>query len=97
MSQSFYKLSATLSGHEQDVKSVAVLNNDTVATCSRDGSVRLWKKGHNNLWQDAVVYQSDEFVNSLCYDNTSGLLFCGGQNCLINSVSPLLGLSLIHI
>lgn len=91
MVKKVFKLSATLFGHEQDVKSVAVMSNDEVATCSRDGSVRLWKKGSNDMWQDTILYKVDEFINSLCYDKLSGLLYCGGKDTLINSISPLLG------
>ncbi|SCU97670.1 LANO_0E16622g1_1 [Lachancea nothofagi CBS 11611] len=83
-----FRLSAVLSGHVQDVKGVVAIDDERVASCSRDGTVRIWKKGYENLWQDNIAYQSDKFVNSLCYDVYSELLFCGGQDSLVNSISP---------
>ena len=37
-----FKLSATLAGHEQDVRCVGALANNQVLTGSRDSSVRVW-------------------------------------------------------
>ncbi|SCU92929.1 LADA_0G00386g1_1 [Lachancea dasiensis] len=83
-----YRLSAVLVGHEQDVKGVAAVSDETVASCSRDGTVRIWKKGSQGIWKDYIAYQSDKFLNSLCFDKPTGQLYCGGQDSLITSVSP---------
>ncbi|SCU79041.1 LAFA_0B00364g1_1 [Lachancea sp. 'fantastica'] len=88
MSASNFQLSAILSGHEQDVKGVVAVDSDRIASCSRDGTVRVWKRGYEGIWQNNIAYQSDKYVNSLCYDAESQLLFCGGQDTLINSVLP---------
>ncbi|SCU82329.1 LAME_0C00650g1_1 [Lachancea meyersii CBS 8951] len=86
MSTSGFKLSAVLSGHEQDVKAVVAIDTENISSCSRDGTVRVWKKGFEGIWQGNIAYQSEKFVNSLCFDIYSQLLFCGGQDTLINSV-----------
>ncbi|CEP62640.1 Doa1p LALA0_S06e00320g [Lachancea lanzarotensis] len=91
MSNSIFQLSAVLSAHEQDVKGVVAIDSNKIASCSRDGTVRVWQKQLEGIWQADIAYQSDKFLNSLCYDVYSQLLFCGGQNTLINSVVPSFG------
>mmetsp|Transcript_870 Transcript_870/g.1758 ORF Transcript_870/g.1758 Transcript_870/m.1758 type:complete len:815 (-) Transcript_870:632-3076(-) len=38
-----YNLRATLSGHEQDIRSISALSDGTLITGSRDATLRLWK------------------------------------------------------
>lgn len=38
-----FSLCATLSGHEQDIRSISALADGTVVTGSRDSTLRLWK------------------------------------------------------
>lgn len=88
-----HKLSATLKGHEQDVRIVVAINDQLVASGSRDGTVRIWKThDDHHIWEGVILHKSEQFVNSLCYDETRQLLYCGGQNKLIISLSPFGGI-----
>lgn len=85
---SMYKLSANLKGHEQDVKSVVAINDSQVASCSRDGTVRVWSN-NDGVWNGVIAHNSEKFINSLCYDKSTQLLFYGGQDTLVGGISPL--------
>lgn len=82
-----YKLSATLKGHSQDVKDLAVIDNEKVATVSRDGTVRIWDRAESGKWEDTTVYTSPEFLNSICYDKKNQVVFYGGKESLVNGHS----------
>ncbi|CAG61197.1 uncharacterized protein GVI51_K00121 [Nakaseomyces glabratus] len=79
-----YQLSATLRGHSQDVKDITAVNDNKIASVSRDGSLRVWTRSSSGDWEDVLVYQSDKFLNAVCYDKTSQTVYYGGQDTLIN-------------
>lgn len=83
-----YQLSAQLTGHAQDVKCVIGIDENRVASASRDGSVRIWTKDEGK-WEGIIVRHSAKFINSLVYDKTSGTLFYGGQEHIIYGVLPV--------
>ena len=56
-----YQLSATLKGHDQDVRDVVAVDDSKVASVSRDGTVRLWSK--DDQWLGTVVYTGQGFLN----------------------------------
>ncbi|CAI4962504.1 ANL_collapsed_G0031750.mRNA.1.CDS.1 [Saccharomyces cerevisiae] len=85
-----YQLSATLKGHDQDVRDVVAVDNSKVASVSRDGTVRLWSK--DDQWLGTVVYTGQGFLNSVCYDSEKELLLFGGKDTMINGV-PLFATS----
>lgn len=68
-----YTLSATLLGHSSDVKSVVFPNKSTIATASRDGSVRLWKYGvpegtsSDPHWNSNVLHKDTPYINSISW------------------------------
>lgn len=69
MSKSNYVLSASLHGHESDVKALVFSSSDSIASVSRDGSVRLWKSSgkdaeNSNLWPSQVLYHETPYINS---------------------------------
>ncbi|KAI9046814.1 hypothetical protein LZ554_008895 [Drepanopeziza brunnea f. sp. 'monogermtubi'] len=64
-----YKISATLMGHEDDVRGVSFPSPKAVLSASRDGSVRLWKllsdnpplfdatiSSHSRTWMGCVTF-----------------------------------------
>ncbi|KAL3231310.1 hypothetical protein RNJ44_00345 [Nakaseomyces bracarensis] len=78
-----YQLSATLRGHEQDVRDVVAMG-PRVASVSRDGTLRVWQRRES--WESTVMYQAGGFLNSVCYDDVEEVLYCGGKDSLINGV-----------
>lgn len=81
-----YQLSSTLEGHSQDVRDVAVISNDKIASVSRDGTVRVWLNSENKgSWESRILHESEAFLNSITFDGERGLLFYGGKNTLINA------------
>lgn len=82
-----YRLSATLKGHSQDVKDLAVIDNEKVATVSRDGTVRIWNRAESGKWEDSTIYTSPEFLNSICYDKKNQVVFYAGKEALVNGHS----------
>ena len=80
-----YQLSATLKGHEQDVKGLATIDNDKFASVSRDGTVRVWSKlNESNNWSDQTIFSSTSFLNAITYDTINETLFFGGKESIIN-------------
>lgn len=80
-----YKLRAQLAGHEQDVKSVQAIGDEVVASCSRDGTVRVWSLQDGGEWQGAINYHSDLFINSLClvnFDGSQYIASAGKDKCI---------------
>lgn len=72
-----YKLSRTLIGHEQDVRGVAT-DGDTVLSCSRDGTVRVWPAAG----YPSVIHAHTGFVNSIA--SYPGYVVSGGSDSLID-------------
>lgn len=80
-----YQLSATLKGHSQDVKDLISIDNNQLASVSRDGSVRLWSKLENsNEWDSKIVFETEKFLNSITYDSINEIIYFSGKDCLIN-------------
>lgn len=80
---SSFKLSAILEGHEQDVKAIVSPFNDTIVSCSRDSTVRVWTQD-NGVWSSKVNFTSNGFVNALAFDRINNQVISGGQDKLIN-------------
>ncbi|KAI9630465.1 hypothetical protein KEM48_013961 [Puccinia striiformis f. sp. tritici PST-130] len=66
MSNKPFKLSATLIGHSQDVKSVKFVTNDSIFSCARDTTARVWKKT-DEQWSEQLIYQNSNpgFLNAI--------------------------------
>ncbi|BFZ63849.1 WD repeat protein Lub1 [Saitoella coloradoensis] len=90
-----FKLSASLTGHEQDVRAVTSPNASIVLSASRDGTVRSFvRKAENGPFEAREVYTVHQgFVNSLAYiprseKHPQGLIVSGGQDKLIAVTEP---------
>lgn len=91
-----YKLSATLRGHEDDVRSVAFPSAASVVSASRDSTVRLWKlETSSPPTYDSTIVKTHgkEFVNSLTIVPASsqypeGLIVSGGKDQIIDVRQP---------
>ncbi|ODV76913.1 PFU-domain-containing protein [Suhomyces tanzawaensis NRRL Y-17324] len=85
-----FQLSATLVGHEQDVRSVASAGPNALVSTLRDGTVRVWK-ATNGGWKssyDAIIAfnsPTKTFINSLAYVQLPGesLIANAGQDTMI--------------
>ncbi|OAV86226.1 hypothetical protein PTTG_01746 [Puccinia triticina 1-1 BBBD Race 1] len=66
MSNKPFKLSATLTGHSQDVKSVKFVQKDSIFSCARDTTARVWKRT-DGQWTEQMVYQNSNpgFLNAI--------------------------------
>lgn len=91
-----YKLSATLRGHEDDVRCVAFPSSASVVSASRDSTVRLWKQEASTppTYDSTIVKtHGKEFVNSLAIVPSSsqypeGLIVSGGKDQIIDVRQP---------
>ncbi|RLV94568.1 Protein DOA1 [Spathaspora sp. JA1] len=80
-----YKLSATLTGHEQDVKSIATINESQLVSVSRDSTTRLWTDFSSSNQDSQIILHSPtaSFINSVSYISDRGLIASGGQDGMI--------------
>lgn len=92
-----FKLSSTLTGHELDVRCVAIAGTKTIISGLRDATVRSWTPTASNLSLDdsLVVFHSPEnsFINAVAYIdevNCTGepLVASGGKDCIV-FLSPI--------
>ncbi|PNS20323.1 Ubiquitin homeostasis protein lub1 [Sphaceloma murrayae] len=90
-----FKLSATLTGHEDDVRAVVFPSSNTVLSASRDGSVRKWTlvSPKPATYDDTIAVQSSSFVNSLTTIPSSkhypeGLIASAGKDTVIDVRKP---------
>lgn len=91
-----YKLSVTLRGHEDDVRSVAFPSAASIVSASRDSTVRLWKlESTTPPTYDSTIVKTHgkEFVNSLAIVPPSsqypeGLIASGGKDQIIDVRQP---------
>lgn len=95
MSAEVFKLSATLKGHEDDVRAVLFPSPDLVVSSSRDTSVRLWTRNSGgNTFDGNINSASGAFVNSLAWipptnEHPKGLVASGGHDTIIEVREPL--------
>ncbi|PSN72479.1 PFU-domain-containing protein [Corynespora cassiicola Philippines] len=94
-----YKLSASLRGHEDDVRCVAFPDPATIVSASRDFTVRLWKLQSSPppQFDCTIKTHGKEFVNSLAIVPPSdafpeGLVVSGGKDQIIDVRQPSKGL-----
>ncbi|KAF2085502.1 putative polyubiquitin binding protein [Saccharata proteae CBS 121410] len=90
-----YKLSASLSGHEDDVRSVAFPDPAVVLSASRDATVRVWKQISANppAFDCTLASHGTAFVNSVAFVPPSaafpeGLIVSGGKDTIIEVRQP---------
>ncbi|KAF1925798.1 phospholipase A-2-activating protein [Didymella exigua CBS 183.55] len=91
-----YKLSATLRGHDDDVRSVVFPSSASIVSASRDSTVRLWKQECTKppTYDSTIVKtHGKEFVNSLAIVPPSpqypeGLIASGGKDQIIDVRQP---------
>lgn len=90
-----YKLSATLRGHDDDVRSLTALKDGSIVSGSRDSTVRIWCKNASGRFDTSIInFKSEGFVNSLetFTDHSTGeeLIVSAGNDNLINLTNPQL-------
>ncbi|CAI5756960.1 unnamed protein product [Candida verbasci] len=85
-----YKLSSTLSGHEQDVKALAFVEIDNkkfLVSSSRDSTTRLWQNLNTSQADSSIIFNSPSkpFINSVAIinDGKEPLVASGGQDAMI--------------
>ncbi|KAF2743367.1 phospholipase A-2-activating protein [Sporormia fimetaria CBS 119925] len=90
-----FKLSASLRGHDDDVRSVAFPSPSTVVSASRDFTVRLWQLQSPSppTFDCTIKVHGTEFINSLAIVPPSdaypeGLIVSGGKDQIINVLRP---------
>lgn len=89
-----YTLSTTLRGHDDDVKTLAVIDENTIVSGSRDSTVRIWHRSQSALSKDfnssIINFKSTRFINALAiYDSGNDrLIASAGNENIINLTSP---------
>ncbi|KAI5963526.1 DOA1 [Candida pseudojiufengensis] len=86
-----YRLSSTLSGHEQDVKSLAnttIDSNPVLISVSRDSTTRVWNNPNITSNDSTIIFNSPSkaFINSTAVierENGEKLIASGGQDAII--------------
>ncbi|KAJ9666179.1 WD repeat protein Lub1 [Coniosporium apollinis] len=90
-----FKLSASLEGHEDDVRDVAFPHPKLILSASRDATVRAWNLLAPNPpnYDCTLISHGSAFVNSLTYVPPSsvypqGLVVSGGKDTIIEVRQP---------
>ncbi|KUJ09495.1 putative polyubiquitin binding protein [Mollisia scopiformis] len=90
-----YKLSASLSGHDDDVRGVAFPTSKAVLSASRDGTVRLWKLTSENhpVYDDTISSHAGAWMNTVAYlppnaEYPEGLIVSSGKDVVIDVRQP---------
>ncbi|KAG9300272.1 hypothetical protein G9A89_011345 [Geosiphon pyriformis] len=90
-----FQLSATLSGHDQDVRAVRAFSDSIIVSAARDKTVRLWSRlDTTNIFTEAKVFLGHtHFVNSVAIldattEYPSGLIATGSSDKTINVWDP---------
>ncbi|KAF2768377.1 PFU-domain-containing protein [Teratosphaeria nubilosa] len=85
-----FKLSATLKGHEEDVRTVVFPTRDTLFSASRDNTVRAWKLTSTKppTYDDTIALKGSNWFNGLAYapPNKSypdGVVAAGGRETFV--------------
>ncbi|KAL2167658.1 hypothetical protein VTG60DRAFT_959 [Thermothelomyces hinnuleus] len=92
-----FKLSAQLKGHDADVRAVCFPAANTVLSCSRDQTVRLWRKTADKppAFEATITSQGHGYINSITFLRASsawpqGLILSAGQDAIIEAKRPTL-------
>ncbi|KAF8860264.1 PFU-domain-containing protein [Acephala macrosclerotiorum] len=90
-----YKLSASLSGHDDDVRGVAFPTSKAVLSASRDGTVRLWKLLSDNppIYDGTISSHAGAWMNTVAYlppspEYPEGLVISSGKDVVIDVRQP---------
>ncbi|KAI1006969.1 Ubiquitin homeostasis protein [Podosphaera aphanis] len=90
-----YKLSASLPGHESDVRSVLFPTPGLIISASRDKTTRLWKQISENksTYEVKIASKSGHWLNALTHlppnnDYPDGLVFAGGKDLIVEVRQP---------
>lgn len=85
-----FKLSATLRGHEEDVRAVVFPNSRLLLSASRDNTVRQWNLTSPKLptYDDTIALQGSHWFNGLAYappskEHPNGLVAAGGRETFV--------------
>jgi WD40 repeat protein len=68
----------TLLGHEDSVQALCVINNEYIASCSKDKTIKLWSL--SNYKEMSSWIASNESLNALAFDSKLNLLVSGGDD-----------------
>ncbi|KAI9731859.1 MAG: hypothetical protein M1818_007724 [Claussenomyces sp. TS43310] len=90
-----FKLSASLAGHDDDVRAVSFPSASAVISASRDATVRLWKitSAPPPKFDDTISSHGASFINTVAYippsqDFPEGLIISGGKDTIIEVRQP---------
>ncbi|KAF5272219.1 hypothetical protein FQA39_LY01301 [Lamprigera yunnana] len=85
-----FKLSAILSGHSLDVRSITATSKNHIISGSRDKTAKLWIRNEsNNTYAESTIYKDQKnFVASVLYleptvEFPNGLVITGGNDSVI--------------
>lgn len=80
-----HHLRTILSGHELDVRGIATLSETHVATCSRDGTARVWDVATGAF---ETFFRSNSFINCVAHVPELGLVAVAGKDAIVYLCEP---------
>lgn len=80
-----HRLRTILSGHELDVRGVATISDTQVASCSRDGTARVWDVATG---ASETFFRSNTFINCVEHVPELGLIAVAGKDAIIYLCEP---------
>ncbi|POS88025.1 hypothetical protein EPUL_001450 [Erysiphe pulchra] len=90
-----YKLSASLQGHEEDVRGVLFPTSQEIISVSRDKTMRIWKAASDNRpnYEARIALISGHWLNAVAYlppsrEYPNGLIFAGGKDLVVEVREP---------
>ncbi|KAK2750416.1 hypothetical protein FQN57_003896 [Myotisia sp. PD_48] len=90
-----FKLSASLTGHSDDVRAVAFPSSKAIFSASRDATVRMWSlvSSPPPKYDYHITSHGQAFVNTVAYAPPTeqfpeGLIFSAGQDAIIEARQP---------
>ncbi|KAF2716376.1 PFU-domain-containing protein [Polychaeton citri CBS 116435] len=93
--QGDFKLSAILSGHEEDVRAIVFPAQDALFSASRDNTVRTWKLTSSKppSYENTFLLRSEHWLNGIAYAPPSkahpdGLIATGGRETFVFVKKP---------
>lgn len=80
-----HSLRTILSGHELDVRGVATISETQIASCSRDGTARVWNVSSGAF---ETFFRSPSFINCVTHVPELGLVAVAGKDAIIYLCEP---------
>jgi WD40 repeat protein len=69
-----------LRGHKADVNKIIELGGGNIASCSMDGTIRIWPTHVNDKGENKIVFKNDRNIIDMIELEDKRIAFCGERN-----------------